>query len=146
MHRFGIMLFSSLQMLAVSARAESLSIEPGQWKVTATTAINGGSMPPKVTMRCLSPEQAGDVTKTLGPEMGTVNSTCGPTQFETKIGQMKWQLLCRGQIDIDLVANYTFDSRSHYTATVISKGWMAGALMSDVRTELEGERTGECQP
>lgn len=131
-------------MLAASARAETISIEPGQWKVTARTAINGGAQPPKATMSCLSPEQAEDVTKTLGPSMGTVNSTCAPTEFQIKIGQMKWRLQCKGQIDIDLLGDYTFDSMSHYTATVLSKAWMGGAQVSDVKTELEGERVGAC--
>ena len=34
----------------------------------------------------------------------------------------------------------------HYTATILTKGWMAGSLMSDVKTELEGEHVGACQP
>jgi len=131
-------------MLAASARAESLSIEPGQWKVTAKTAVNGGALPPKVAMSCLSPEQAGDVTKAFAPSMGTINSTCAPAEFDVKAGQMKWRLQCKGQIDIDLLGDYAFDSMSHYTATVLSKAWMAGAQVSDVKTELEGERVGAC--
>ena len=144
MNSFGMVLLCSLPLLAASARAQTLSIEPGQWKVTAKTVINGGTQPPKATMSCLSPEQAGDVTKTLGPSMGTVNSTCSPAEFQIKVGEMKWRLQCKGQIDIDLLGDYTFDSMSHYTATVLSKGWMAGALMSDVTTELEGQRVGAC--
>ena len=88
----GLVLLCSLALLAFSARAETISIEPGQWKVTAKTAINGAAQPPKVTMSCLSAEQAGDVTKGLGPSMGTVNSTCAPTEFQIKVGQMKWRL------------------------------------------------------
>jgi hypothetical protein len=40
--------------------------------------------------------------------------------------------------------SFNFDSPTHYTATVISKGSMAGRLISDVKTDLEGERVGEC--
>jgi len=144
MNTFGLVLVCSVAMLAASARADSLSIEPGQWKVTAKTAVNGAAQPPKVTLSCLTPEQAGDVTRGLGPSMGTVNSTCAPTEFQIKVGQMKWRLQCKGQIDIDLLGDYTFDSMSHYTATVLSKAWMGGAQVSDVKTELEGERVGPC--
>jgi hypothetical protein len=31
----------------------------------------------------------------------------------------------------------------HYTAAITSKGWMPGSLISDVNTELEGERVGD---
>jgi hypothetical protein len=49
-------------------------------------------------------------------------------------------------LDLDVMGSFNFDRPSHYTATISSKGWMAGALISDVKTELEGERVGECQP
>lgn len=146
MNSFSTVLVCSLAVLAASARAETLSIEPGQWQVTAKTVVDGGALPPKVTMSCLSPEQAGDVTKAFAPSMGTVNSTCAPAEFDVKAGQMKWRLQCKGQIDIDLLGDYTFGSKSHYTATVLSKARMAGALVSDVKTELQGERVGECRP
>jgi hypothetical protein len=45
---------------------------------------------------------------------------------------------------MEVSGNFNFDSPLHYTAIVASKGWMAGALMSDVKTEIEGERVGEC--
>jgi hypothetical protein len=57
---------------------------------------------------------------------------------------MKWHLQCRGQLDLDVFGSFNFDSPTHYTATVISKGSMAGRLISDVKTDLEGERVGEC--
>src|SRR5438045_4006993 len=127
MKSFGLVLLCSLPVLAAAARAQTLSIEPGQWQVTAKTVVDGRALPPKVTMSCLSPEQAGDVTKALGPSMGAVNSTCAPAEFDIKLGQMKWRLQCKGQIDIDLLGDYTFDSMSHYTASVVSKARMAGA-------------------
>ena len=37
-----------------------------------------------------------------------------------------------------------FDSPRHYTAIIASKGRMAGALISDVRTDIEAERVGDC--
>jgi hypothetical protein len=54
-------------------------------------------------------------------------------------------LQCKGQLDLDVLGDFTFDSADHYTATVISKGVMAGKLISDVKTELTCERVGECQ-
>ena len=46
MSKFGIILLCSLQVTAASAAAENL-IEPGQWKVTAKTVMNGAAAPPQ---------------------------------------------------------------------------------------------------
>jgi hypothetical protein len=42
-------------MLIASAKASDLSIEPGQWKVTSTTLMNGAVTPGGVKARCLTP-------------------------------------------------------------------------------------------
>jgi hypothetical protein len=85
MNRFWISLFCALAVPAVPAAAEN-SIEPGQWKVTTNTLMNGAAMPPQVKSRCLTPEQAGDIGKTFGPVMTTVNSTCERTEYEARWG------------------------------------------------------------
>ena len=43
---------------------------------------------------------------------------------------------CRG--------DFNFESAQHYSATITSKGRMAGALISDVETKVVGERVGDC--
>src|SRR5882757_4876615 len=146
MIRYGMAMLCSLPMLMVSAEADNLTIEPGQWKVTSNTVMNGATMPPAMKGRCLTPEQAGDVAKTFGAVSGTVNSTCEPAASETDGSTLKWHLQCKGQLDLDVLGSFNFDSPSHYTATISSKGRMAGQLISDVKTEIEGERVGECQP
>jgi hypothetical protein len=144
MKRSGMALLCLLAAPAVSVASENPSIEPGQWKVTSTTQVNGAISAPGVKTRCLTPEQAGDVGKTFGPAANTVNSTCTPAEFETTGTQMKWHLQCKGQIDFDVWGDFNFDSRTHYTATVTSRGWMAGKLMNDAKTELVGEHIGQC--
>ena len=146
MTRLAIISLCWLPALAVAARADTLAIQPGQWKVTTNIVMNGATAPPQTKLRCLTPEQAGDVAKTFGPVSGTVNSTCEPAEPETTGTSLKWHLQCKGQLDLDVLGDFNFDSADHYTATVISKGVMAGKLISDVKTELEGERIGECQP
>jgi hypothetical protein len=76
--------------------------------------------------------------------MGMVNSTCERTEYEATGRILKWRMQCKGQLDMDVSGNFNFDSPVHYTATVVSTGKMAGALISDVKTELEGERVSEC--
>ena len=46
---------------------------------------------------------------------------------------------------MNVQGSFDWDRPSHYTATVSSKAWMAGSLVSDVKTEIEGERVGECR-
>jgi len=145
MTRFWMILLCSPQLVATSAAADNL-IEPGQWKVIATTVVNGAAAPPQAKARCLTPEQVGDLAKTFGPVSGTINSTCEQTEYEANGRTLKWRLQCRGQLDVDVAGQFNFDSPLHYTATITSKGRMAGSLISDVKTELEGERVSECQP
>jgi len=46
---------------------------------------------------------------------------------------------------MDVSGDFNFDSPTHYTASISTKGWMVGSLVSDVQTKLEGERVSECQ-
>jgi hypothetical protein len=144
MIRLGVTLLCWLPALMVSAQADNLAIEPGQWKVTSNIKMNGAIAPPQVKLRCLTPEQASDVAKTFGPVSSTINSDCAPAEPETTGRNMKWHLQCKGQLDLDVFGDFNFDRADHYTATVISKGVMAGRVISDVKTELSGERVGDC--
>jgi hypothetical protein len=78
MIRYGITLLGLLPVLVASAGADNLAIEPGQWKVTSTTLMNGATAQPVVKGRCLTPEQAGDVAKTFGAVSGTVIRPVSP--------------------------------------------------------------------
>jgi hypothetical protein len=139
------MLAAALAATFVPVAAEAPSIQPGEWMVTSKTVLNGAVAQPTARPRCLTPEQAGDIVKTFGPQMGTVNSTCAPPVLETTGRTLTWRLECRGQMDMNVHGHFDFDSPSHYTATISSKAWIAGALVSDVKTEVEGERIGECR-
>ena len=135
-----------LPLITGAAGADDPKIEPGQWQVTARNVINGAADQPTVRPRCITPEQAGDLAKTFGPSVGTINSTCKPPEFETAGKKLRWKLECRGQMDMAVVGEFDFDSPTHYTATIASKAWMAGSLMSDVKTDVEATRVGDCQP
>ena len=142
MTRFWTLLLGAL-VVGTAAHAEDL-IEPGQWKVTTATTVNGVVQPAPPKMRCISADQAADVAKTFGPVSGTVNSTCEAPQTETNGRVLKWRLQCRGTLDLDVDGEFNFDAPRHYTATVTSKGRMGGQLVSDVKSELVGERVGDC--
>ena len=65
------------------------------WKVTTKLIMNGAPMPVEVKNRCLSAEQAGDLVKTFGPEVASVNTEC-KSERAMKEGRLKWQMQCRG--------------------------------------------------
>jgi hypothetical protein len=144
MIRIGLASLALVAAATASRGAERL-IEPGQWKVTSSTVVNGMVQPPQPKLRCITPEQADDLASTFGPVSSTINSTCADPQVETSGRTLSWHLQCRGQLDADVAGHFDFDSPQHYKATVTSKAAMGGTLMSDVKTELQGERVGDCQ-
>jgi hypothetical protein len=129
--------------LAGPAYAQSERIDAGLWKVTTRLVMNGAPMPVEVKNRCLSPEQAGDLTGTFGPQVASVNTEC-KSERSMQNGRLQWQMQCRGQIDIDVTGDFTFDNVRHYSATVATKAFMAGRKVADSSAAIEGEYTGAC--
>lgn len=134
----------ALAVPLAAVRAETPSIQPGQWTITTRTVVNGAVQPSAARPRCFTPEQASDIAKTFGPQFGTVNSDCEEPVLETTARTLTWRLVCRGQLDMEVRAIFDFDSATHYTAMVGSRSMIAGALVSEVKTEIEGQHTGEC--
>jgi hypothetical protein len=138
-------LVGTLVATIVPADAQTPSIQPGEWMVTSKTMVNGAPVPPTSRARCFTPQQASEITKTFGPQVGTVNSTCADPVIETTDRTLTWRLECKGQMDMNVQGSFDFDSPTHYTGTVSSKAWMAGSQISDADTKVEGERVGECR-
>ncbi len=120
-------------------------IAPGMWKITETVIMNGATSPPQVKTRCLSAEQAGDTAKTFSPEYRTVNSACERTEYLSTATNLKWRMECKGQMDMDVAGDFIFDTTSHYTATISSKGSIAGRQLIETNVAIEGEQVGECR-
>jgi hypothetical protein len=120
-------------------------IAPGEWKLTETIMMNGGRMPSQPRTRCLSPEQAGDTAKTFSPEYQTVNSGCERTAFSSSATALRWRMRCTGQMDMDVSAEFIFDTPKHYTGTIVSKGAMAGREVVNTTVAIEAEHIGDCR-
>ena len=119
-------------------------IQPGLWKTT-TRVENGGVVgPPLASQKCLTPDDTRDLSKTFSPVSRTVNSECAPIERSLVGGNLKWRLVCKGQLDMELIGDFNFDQPRHYTATVTSKAAMAGRPVSDSKTMLEAEWISEC--
>jgi Protein of unknown function (DUF3617) len=134
-----------LCVVAAPPPAAADGIEPGLWQITETIVMNGNRTPSQTKTRCLSVEQAGDTAKTFSPEYRTVNSDCERAEFLSTASRLKWRMLCKGQLDMDVSGDFTFDTPKHYSAKIESKGSMGGQTMVETSVEIDGEHLGECK-
>jgi hypothetical protein len=130
-------------VLGLPAAADGIS--PGLWQLTETVVMNGTASQPQVRTRCLSAEQAGDTAATFSPQYRTVNSDCERAEFESTASKLRWRMVCKGQMEMDVSGDFTFDTPKHYTATIQSKGSMAGREVVNSSVAIQAEHLGECQ-
>jgi hypothetical protein len=129
---------------AMVTAAMADGIDPGLWKVITRTETGGVIGPPHESLKCLTADQTGDLTTTFTPVPNTVNSVCAPIEHDLAGDKLTWRLTCKGQLDMELTGEFTFDSPHHYSATVQTKAQMAGMTMVDSRNTLEGQWVSEC--
>jgi hypothetical protein len=147
-----VRLASSFLRLALAAAAVAIAvpashaegIAPGLWKITTTTILNGAQTSPEAKARCLSADQATDPAKTFSPEYATVNSECRRTEYDASGRKLSWRLQCKGQIDMEVSGDFVFETPKRYTATILTRGWMAGRQMMSSSAAIEGEHVGDC--
>jgi hypothetical protein len=130
---------------AATLPAAAAGIEPGLWQITESIIMNGNRTPSQTRTRCLSAEQAGDTAKTFSPEYGTVNSDCERAEFSSTASRLRWRMLCKGQLDMDVSGDFNFDTPKHYSAKIESKGSVAGRTMAETSVAIEAEHLGECK-
>jgi hypothetical protein len=130
---------------AAGTPAVADGISPGLWQLTETVTMNGAPATPQVRTRCLSAEQAGDTAATFTPEYRNASSNCDRSEFQSTASKLKWRMLCKGQMDTDVSGDFTFDTPKHYSATIQSKGSMAGREVVNSSVAIVGEHLGECQ-
>jgi hypothetical protein len=140
-----VRLLAGILALSPVARAVADGIQPGLWKITTIVVNNGVTSPPNTNARCLTAEQADDLAGTFSPRFGGVNTSCERTHYEKSEQKLTWRLECRGQINMDSAAEFTFFSPLRYTATIATKGWMGDRQIVDSQVALEGEFVGACQ-
>lgn len=120
-------------------------IAAGEWRLTESIIMNGSRGPANTRMRCLTPEQAGDTAATFSPEYRTVNSGCERVEFSASATALRWRMTCAGQLDMDVTGDFIFDTPKHYTATIVSKGAMAGRELVNTTVAIEAEHIGDCR-
>jgi hypothetical protein len=132
-------------LCAAASPAVADGISPGLWQVTETVVMNGAATPAQVRTRCLSAEQAGDTAATFTPEYRAASPNCERSEFQSTASKLKWRMLCKGQMEMDVSGDFTFDTPKHYSATIQSKGTMGGREVVNTSVAIQGEHLGECQ-
>jgi Protein of unknown function (DUF3617) len=128
---------------AIISAAHAETLQPGHWKVVTTPIVNGNPVPPQTKVRCVTPEEAADVAKMFSPQAATANSECAPAEHELTPTSLKWRLQCRGQMTMDVVGAFAFDTPQHYSAEVLTKGSIGGQTIES-RVKIDAERVGDC--
>jgi hypothetical protein len=139
------LLAAALLAFGQAAPASADGIAAGEWKLTETVIMNGNRTPAETRTRCLSPEQAGNTAATFSPEYQTVNSGCERIEFNASATGLRWRMKCTGQLDMDVIGDFVFDTPTHYTATIVSKGAMAGRELINTMVAIEAEHIGACR-
>lgn len=119
-------------------------IEAGLWKITTTVENAGMSAPPHQSSKCLTAKDVADLPATFSPIASTINSTCAPMQRSFDGKTLKWHLVCKGELDMELTGAFNFDSPHHYTGTVQSRASMAGQPMPNSKNSVEAEWVSAC--
>jgi hypothetical protein len=132
-------------VLAAAGAAQAGGLEPGLWQLTTRAEINGGMAPPQQSMRCLKPEDVADLDKTFSPVFNTVNSACERTEHEASPQRVKWRLICKGQVDMDVAGEFVFETPQRYVARMATTASMMGRPMQNSRSVIEATRVGECK-
>src|SRR5580692_4628177 len=128
-----IVLAAAVLLTLAATAASAAGIDPGLWKVISRTATGGVIGPPHETSKCLTPEQTRDLATTFSPVAGTINSVCGPIERNLSGGKLTWRLVCKGQLDMELTGEFSFDDPHHYSGVIHTKAEMAGTPMVDSR-------------
>ncbi|HWV40433.1 DUF3617 domain-containing protein [Pseudorhodoplanes sp.] len=139
--RFSLVLLPLIAAYPASAQ----SLEAGRWRVMTTT-LSEAHKPPMVATRCLTAEDVADLGKTFGPQSTTENLECRRTEFSQNSEGMTWRLQCRGQIDVDVSAEFIFSSPVRYSALVKTRATMLDRIVQDNMVSISAERIGECRP
>jgi hypothetical protein len=144
-HRLTLFAAAAMTLTAAVSLARAEGIQAGLWKITATVENGGVTGPPHESFKCLTTEQVQDLPTTFSPQATTINSICAPIERTFDGEKLRFHLICKGQLDMELTGAFDFDSPQHYTGTVEAKAAMAGQTMPPSVQKLDAHWVSECK-
>jgi hypothetical protein len=119
-------------------------IEAGLWKITTTIESGGMVSPPRKSSKCLNADQVANLAVTFSPVATTINSECAPMERSFDGKELKWHLVCKGDLDMELTGDFVFDSPHHYSGSVQTKASMAGQPMPESKNTVDADWVSAC--
>jgi hypothetical protein len=120
-------------------------MQPGLWKIISRIEANGAMSPSRESSKCFTAVQTKDLVGTFSPAPTTINSECGKLESSLDGDRLKWKLVCKGQLNMEITGDYTFRDGTQYAGIVRTTTSMGGMPMSDTVTTLYAERVSDCQ-
>jgi hypothetical protein len=137
------LLASALLSLPLAAIAESPNIEPGQWRFTSTTSVEGDMPIPDQTetyQECIAQSDLDDGSFDFIEE----EEGCELLEHNVSADGIDYQMICReegGEATID--GNMAFlGERTEGNVDILVDSQQMGQMQ--MQTVIEGERTGDC--
>jgi hypothetical protein len=119
-------------------------IEAGLWKITTTIESGGMVSPPRQSSKCLNADQVANLAVTFSPVATTINSECAPMERSFDGKELKWHLVCKGDLDMELTGDFVFDSPHHYSGSVQTKASMGGQQMPESKNSVDANWVSAC--
>jgi Protein of unknown function (DUF3617) len=122
--------------LAAPSLAGALELEPGQWRTSETTIVNGKAEKPEVSTDCVTAEEARDPMKALGEMQKQGAGQCRKLDAKQSGNTVSFVMQCGDptQGAIDMAMTFTFDEARHYTGSYKSEMSFGGQKMSSQGT------------
>ncbi len=139
---YRVLVTAAIALWATQASADG--IQPGLWKIITRMEANGATSPSRESAKCFTAEQARDLVATFSPAPTTINSECGKLESSLEDDRLKWKLVCKGQLNMEITGDYTFREGHEYAGIVRTRTEMGGMPMSDTVTTLYAERVSDC--
>jgi hypothetical protein len=131
--------------LAWAPLAHAIEFQPGEWQETETGTEDGKPVKPEVNTSCMSAEEAKDPLKGLQPDKDT-QGQCKTAEIKQTANGLTIRMQCGDAktYAMDIDAQYTVISPSHYIGTIKSKVTVAGHT-STADKKVEARRIGACK-
>lgn len=139
----GVALSVAALTVAGTLHAGTIKVKTGLWKTTTTHIRNGQSMPPRSDTRCVTQKDLDDISNVFSKDRMNQNDTCKRSDFKETSNSLHWKYECTGQFQMVAQGDMKFDSPTHYSGKVVTKGNVMGHSI-DSETDMVGERVGEC--
>ena len=143
-NRLALALIGSAALALVStAQAESVKIDPGQWKNTMTSTRNGQTSAPHSGSHCVTQEDADNFSTSVVAPFTSQQPNCSRTLFKETAKSLDFKYHCTGASPATIEGSIKFDSSTHYSGTIKDKATAGGQPVENTFT-MEGSRLGDC--